>query len=338
MANTKLTDEWGKFTALPNEFIEQAGPLSDHARWMFVLLRYHTNSATGTAFPSYEQIKAQTGWAYNTIAKAIRNLEEAGWLTRKKQFSGVTHYTLIRRVQSLPLARTEEKSQSLLMTSPCQWQGQSLPLASTVLANSKPNKTEITKTEITKTEVVVAPAEPVQATTTTGETPAEIYASIAGRLLAIREIELIEAKVPDSEAQAFKEWLTGWSATYGTKAVFKVLEAYHDHKSNRRPTRPAGQLVGVNSQPVLVTGLDRNVIDTVGGVSPAVVSRTGAKSACDVDADALRRRRDEADAAHRAEIRARVETFTRAQQANHAGSCGVHAPAPAGGDEMVVPF
>ena len=153
-AKSTLQDEWGLFTIVPNEFIQNSADLSDHARWMFVLLRFHTNKSTNTAFPSYELLKRETGWAYNTIAKAIKGLEEAGWLTRKKQFSGNTHYTLVRRPvlandQSLPIASND---QSLPMTSPCQSQGQSLPIARPVLANSKPTKTKNTKTKITKTD------------------------------------------------------------------------------------------------------------------------------------------------------------------------------------------
>ena len=154
MARTSLQDEWGQFTGIPNDFIQNSADLSDHARWIFVLLRFHTNKTTNTAFPSYELIKKETGWAYNTIAKAIKQLEDKGWLTRKKQFSGNTHYTLIRRAvlvndQSLPIASND---QSLLMTRTGQDEGQSLPIARPVLANSKPTKIKNTKTKITKTD------------------------------------------------------------------------------------------------------------------------------------------------------------------------------------------
>jgi len=154
MANTTLTDEWGSFTAIPNDFIEQAARLSDQARWLFVLLRFHTNSATKTAFPSYDAIKSQTGWGYNTIAKAVRDLENNGWLTRQKRFSGTTHYTLkkptnLPETQSLRAARnghslrTERTGETIV---------QSLRDDSTVLASRKPNKTEITKIEIQERE------------------------------------------------------------------------------------------------------------------------------------------------------------------------------------------
>ena len=164
---TTLTDEWGSFTAIPNEFIHMAGELQEQSRWLFVLLRHYTNSETKTAFPSYAEIKHKTGWAFNTIAKAIRDLEEHGWLIRKKQFSGNTHYTLIRKsksVKSLPEASNDQSlpeasnDQSLRAASTSEPQVQSLRAARPVLASRKPIKTEITKTKNTKKDTAVANA------------------------------------------------------------------------------------------------------------------------------------------------------------------------------------
>ena len=95
-ANTRITDEWGSFSAIPNEFIDAAGDLSDQSRWLFVLLRRYTNGQTGKAFPSYKLIQERTGWTPKTIAKAVRELEEAGWIEREKTFGDVTQYILKR--------------------------------------------------------------------------------------------------------------------------------------------------------------------------------------------------------------------------------------------------
>lgn len=97
MSNTRITDEWGSFAAIPHEFIDRAGGLSDQARWLFVLLRRYTNGQTGKAFPSYKVIQDRTGWTPKTIAKAVRELEEAGWLIREKALGDVTQYILTRR-------------------------------------------------------------------------------------------------------------------------------------------------------------------------------------------------------------------------------------------------
>jgi len=96
MSNTRLTDEWGTFSAIPNEFIDRAGDLSDQARWLFVLLRRYTNGQTGKAFPSYKVLQDRTGWTPKTIAKAVKELDHAGWIEREKTFNGPTHYILKR--------------------------------------------------------------------------------------------------------------------------------------------------------------------------------------------------------------------------------------------------
>lgn len=95
--NTRITDEWGSFSAIPNEFIDAASDLSDQSRWLFVLLRRYTNGQTGKAFPSYKLIQERTGWTPKTIAKAVRELEEAGWIEREKAFNGPTQYILKRK-------------------------------------------------------------------------------------------------------------------------------------------------------------------------------------------------------------------------------------------------
>lgn len=229
MSNTKttLTDEWGSFTAIPNEFIEQSNILSDHARWMFIVLRFYTNAKTGTAFPSYEELKSRTGWAYNTIAKAVKELESTGWLTRRKQFSGTTHYTLVKKSQSLPLARTGEKDQSLLMASPCQSQGQSLPLASTVLANSKPNKTEINKTEKNKT-VCESPV-PATANPRTQD-PVDIATSILG-MIPIYLQETIEA-AGITQPRLWRKCCEDWKASrYSLRNIPGLIDKYRRAES-----------------------------------------------------------------------------------------------------------
>lgn len=96
MSNTRIHDEWGAFSAIPNEFIDASGDLSDQGRWLFVLLRRYTNGQTGKAFPSYKVIQDRTGWTPKTIAKAVRELEDAGWIEREKTYNGPTNYILKR--------------------------------------------------------------------------------------------------------------------------------------------------------------------------------------------------------------------------------------------------
>src|SRR5262245_50453591 len=93
---SKFTDEWGTFTAVANAFIEQSLNLSVHAKWMFVLLRFHTNQKSECAWPSYDQLQALTGLSRTTVSKAIRELEEYGWLERRKRFGASVVYVLKR--------------------------------------------------------------------------------------------------------------------------------------------------------------------------------------------------------------------------------------------------
>jgi hypothetical protein len=81
-----------------------------------------------------------------------------------------------------------------------------------------------------------SPALPVPPT---ARSPVTIYAQISNRQLSIAETELIEARVPQSECDQFERFLRGWAATYGTKAVFNVLEVYDKRKPKQSNfTRP----------------------------------------------------------------------------------------------------
>jgi DNA-binding transcriptional regulator YhcF (GntR family) len=90
----KLSDLIGQFTTIPNSFISQSVALSTEAKWLFVVLRYHTNSKTDKAFPSYTTIQSETGFHRKTIAKALKELESSGWLTKQRRFGATTIYAL----------------------------------------------------------------------------------------------------------------------------------------------------------------------------------------------------------------------------------------------------
>jgi hypothetical protein len=152
MSNTRLTDEWGTFSAIPNEFIDRAGDLSDQARWLFVLLRRYTNGQTGKAFPSYRVIQDRTGWTPKTIAKAVRELDHAGWIEREKTFNGPTHYILKRNphfpTDSTPLPTGKQATSQR---------------EATLLPTGKSNKTDVNRltkqTDRERGEVVIIPAD-----------------------------------------------------------------------------------------------------------------------------------------------------------------------------------
>lgn len=198
-----ITDQWGSFTAIPNEFIDHWQNLSDHARVMFVLLRRYTNGETNTAFPSYVLIQQQTGWTAKTVAKALRELENDGWLLRQRHFNAVTEYTLLKKhfptgSSALPTGKHGTSRREVA----------ALPVGKSI-------KTDIKKTDLNR------------------QTVAEAFREIAGRDLSIHEETHLENQVPLAELESFKKFLTGWVATYGTKALFKVLAAYEQYKNSR---------------------------------------------------------------------------------------------------------
>lgn len=96
-AQAELVDEIEyPFAQIPTAFLEAAKgkAMSNHARWLFVLLRGYLNRASKVAFPSYDRIREDTSWAYDTISKALKELEDTGWLSRQKRFGDSTIYRL----------------------------------------------------------------------------------------------------------------------------------------------------------------------------------------------------------------------------------------------------
>lgn len=91
---SKLVDQIGSFTTVPNSVIKRWGEIGLDAMGLFLYLRYRTNGQTEVAFPSYDTIHAETGLSRNRIARAIRVLEKAELVERRKRFGQSTIYTL----------------------------------------------------------------------------------------------------------------------------------------------------------------------------------------------------------------------------------------------------
>jgi DNA-binding transcriptional regulator YhcF (GntR family) len=108
----KLSDLIGQFATIPNSFISQSASLSTEAKWLFVILRYHTNSKTGNAFPSYTKISEITGFHRKTISKSLKELEGAGWLTKQRRFGATTIYAL--QIPSSSISDTTDATSSSL--------------------------------------------------------------------------------------------------------------------------------------------------------------------------------------------------------------------------------
>src|SRR5207248_398407 len=61
---------------------------------LFVILRFHTNLDSDDAFPSYKTLCQECNLSNGTLKRAIDELIEADWLTRRKRFNGTAVYTL----------------------------------------------------------------------------------------------------------------------------------------------------------------------------------------------------------------------------------------------------
>ena len=90
----RLSDKIGRFVAIPHTFIKDMRNLPQCAIVLFVYLRSCANKDTGDAFPAYETIEQDTGITRHTISKAIKALEQRGWITKKRRFSNSTIYEL----------------------------------------------------------------------------------------------------------------------------------------------------------------------------------------------------------------------------------------------------
>ncbi len=93
---SELVDDVQPFTMIQNAFLDDA-TLSAAAFRVFIILKSYTSGRAKTklAFPSYSTLKARCNISGNTtLAKAIRELETAGWIKREKRFGRSSLYTL----------------------------------------------------------------------------------------------------------------------------------------------------------------------------------------------------------------------------------------------------
>jgi hypothetical protein len=95
---TTLSEQWGNFTAIPNQFIEKMASLPPRALSLFVALRFFTHRRKQLAFPSYAELQQLTGLSRATISDGLSDLSGAGWLRKERQFGAATHYILVKPV------------------------------------------------------------------------------------------------------------------------------------------------------------------------------------------------------------------------------------------------
>ena len=104
---SKLSDQIGQFITIPVSVVKAIPQIGKDAFVLFSYLRFRTNSRSGKAFPSFDKIQEDTGLVRRKIAAALRSLESAGFVTRKRRFGASTIYTLIvpKRIKA-PISNT----------------------------------------------------------------------------------------------------------------------------------------------------------------------------------------------------------------------------------------
>jgi len=155
-----ISDEWGSFIAIPSSFVKASKPLTDKARWLFVLLREYTNGESGVAFPSYDTIRERTGWGRSQISGAIKCLETHGWLSRQHQFGGVTLYRLVKPVErNSTETKLLETPKTAIANNP-KPRRQKSQTETPIVPNRDAIKIETTKIEINKIDICESQGEP----------------------------------------------------------------------------------------------------------------------------------------------------------------------------------
>ena len=93
MTTSKLVDEIGSFTAVPNWAIEIGDKIGTDGLVLLMALRYHSG-VNNEIFPAYDLLQEHTGLTRRRIAIAIRKLEELKIIERRRRFGQSTIYRL----------------------------------------------------------------------------------------------------------------------------------------------------------------------------------------------------------------------------------------------------
>ena len=109
---TRLVDEIGHYTTIPESVIELWPEIGTDAVALFMYLRFRTNRERGVAFPTYARITKDTGWGRRRISGAIKALEEASLVKCHKRFGTSTEYALQSRQMTLGLDMSSEPESS----------------------------------------------------------------------------------------------------------------------------------------------------------------------------------------------------------------------------------
>jgi len=78
----------------------------------------HRNNETGLCYPSLRTLMADTGLSLSSVKRAVRELEEAGWLIRSegRGRGNHTHYTLVMQGKVVPIRPSKKGVSTELST------------------------------------------------------------------------------------------------------------------------------------------------------------------------------------------------------------------------------
>jgi hypothetical protein len=91
-----LISRWGKFTALPVKLVEMIPEIGEDAFTLACVLFYHVNHDRNeeVSWPGYDRLGEMTGLRNQRISDALKKLEGAKLLVRRKRFGASTIYIL----------------------------------------------------------------------------------------------------------------------------------------------------------------------------------------------------------------------------------------------------
>jgi hypothetical protein len=143
MFSGTFVDEWGQFTMIPEMVTEMIPEMGASAYTLFCYLRFRTNKKRGCAWPSYGRMHDDLGFGRERISAAIKKLEEADLLQRRKRFGSNTEYILTRPQSSRDSQSFENRTTG--------------EKAATVVRkpNSSSRETRrLTQTQLTQTQII----------------------------------------------------------------------------------------------------------------------------------------------------------------------------------------
>lgn len=91
-----IVNRMGAFVAIPITFVNDTR-ITNAGRCLYMLLSSYTSAKAdeAIAFPSYETIMKRLGWgSTQTVAVALLNLLQHGWVERKRRYGNSSVYTI----------------------------------------------------------------------------------------------------------------------------------------------------------------------------------------------------------------------------------------------------